>query len=94
MAARWGHRRSTDIDVTLPGDRNLSDLTRDDEHNLARRIGGKAARQDDNEIKVKCADGALHLARFKPHAALVKRPAVVKPYDERRQSTPSRHPDA
>ena len=77
LAARWGHRRSTDIDVTLPGDRNLGDLTRDDEHNLARRIGGKAARQDDDEIKVICADGALHLARLKPHAAGAEAVALV-----------------
>lgn len=77
LAARWGHRRSTDIDVTLPGDRNLSDLTRDDEHNLARRLGGKAAHQDDDEIKVICADGALHLARLKPHAAGAEAVALV-----------------
>jgi len=42
LAARWGHRRSSDIDVTLPGDRSLADLTRNDDDNLARRIGGKA----------------------------------------------------
>lgn len=74
---RPGHRRSTDIDVTLPGNRNMSDLMRDDEHNLARRIGGKAAHQDDDEIKVICAEGALHLARLKPHAAGAEAVALV-----------------
>ena len=77
LAARWGHRRSTDIDVTLPGDKNLSDLTHDDEHNLARRIGGKAARQDESEIKVICSDGALHVARLKPHAAGAEAVAIT-----------------
>ena len=27
LAARWHHRASTDIDITLPGDASLGDLT-------------------------------------------------------------------
>ena len=68
LAARWGHRRSTDIDVTLPGDASLADLTRNDEENLARRVGGTAEVENLDEIKVLCDDGALHLARLRPHA--------------------------
>ena len=77
LAARWGHRRSTDIDVTLPGDASLGDLTRDDEQNLAQRIGGKADPENADEIKVICADGALHLARLKPHAPGAEAVALV-----------------
>ena len=68
LAARWGHRASTDIDVTLPGDPSLGDLTRDDEHNLARRIGGEAEIENIDEIKIRCSDGVLHLARLRPSA--------------------------
>ena len=77
LAARWGHRRSTDIDVTLPGDASLGDLTRNDKHNLAYRIGGKADPENADEIKVICADGALHLARPKPHAPGAEAVALV-----------------
>ena len=68
LAARWGHRASTDIDITLPGDSGLADLTRDDEHNLARRIGGEAKIDNIDEIKIRCTDGMLHLARLRPSA--------------------------
>ena len=65
LAARWGHRTSTDIDITLPGDPGLGNLTRDDEHNLARRIGGTPKIQNLDEIKIQCSDGVLHLARLR-----------------------------
>ena len=68
LAARWGHRSSTDIDITLPGDPSLKDLTRDDEHNLARRLGGEPEIEDVDEIKIRCKDGVLHLARLRPNA--------------------------
>jgi len=82
LAARWGHRRSTDIDVTLPGDPSLGDLARKDEQNLAMRIGGKASREDEDEIKVICPDGALHVARLKPHAPGAESIALVDGQEE------------
>ena len=77
LAARWGHRTSTDIDVTLPGDLSLGDLTRDDEHNLARRIGGEAEIENVDEIKIRCKDGVLHLARLRPSARGAEEQAVA-----------------
>ena len=77
LAARWGHRASTDIDVTLPGDLSLGDLTRDDEHNLARRIGGKAEIENVDEIKIRCGDGVLHLARLRPSARGAEEQAIA-----------------
>ena len=77
LSARWRHRRSTDIDVTLPGDQSLGDLTRNDEANLARRIGGTADPENPDEIKVVCSDGALHVARLRPHAAGAEGVALI-----------------
>ncbi len=77
LAARWGHRASTDIDVTLPGDLSLGDLTRDDEHNLARRISGKAEIENVDEIKIHCGDGVLHLARLRPSARGAEEQAIA-----------------
>ena len=77
LAARWRHRASTDIDITLPGDSSLADLTRDDEHNLARRIGGKPEVENADEIKIKCKDGVLHLARLRPSAPAAEEHAIV-----------------
>ena len=77
MAARWEQRGSTDIDITLPGDVGLADLTRNDENNLARRLGGTAEPENENEIKVHCRAGALHLARLKPHAPGAETVALV-----------------
>ena len=77
LAARWGHRTSTDIDITLPGDPGLGNLTRDDEHNLARRIGGTPKIQNIDEIKIQCSDGVLHLARLRPYAAGAEKHAIA-----------------
>lgn len=65
------------IHITLPGDLSLGHLTRDDEHNLARRIGDEAEIENVDEIKIGCKDGVLHLARLRPSAPGAEEEAVA-----------------
>ena len=61
IAARVKHRESTDIDVVIRNTDRLTMLTLNDEHNLARRLGGIPKRQTESQIKVKLPDGIIDL---------------------------------
>lgn len=84
LAARWGHRRSTDIDITFPGRRSLTDLLQEDGRNLVARLGGEPETVTTREIELRFPSGRLHVALLSPTpnegqaAALVNdREAVV-----------------
>ena len=57
LAARWGHRRSTDIDILLPGRNTLIDLAQDNDDNIARRLGGEPEAVSGGRIKIAFSEG-------------------------------------
>ncbi|MCY4661717.1 MAG: hypothetical protein OXF93_18205 [Acidobacteria bacterium] len=66
LAARWRHRRSTDIDITFPGRRSLTDLLQEDGGNLVARLGGGPERVTTREIELRFPSGRLHIALLSP----------------------------
>ena len=61
LAARWGHRRSTDIDILLPGRNTLLDLAQDNDDNIARRLGGEPEAVSGARIKIAFSEGKIDL---------------------------------
>lgn len=66
LAARIGHRRSTDIDILLPGRDSLIDLAQENDENIIRRLGGKPEAVTDRRIKIGLAHGEIDLAIMRP----------------------------
>lgn len=62
LGARWGHRRSTDIDITFPGRRSLTDLLQEDGRDLVARLGGEPEKVTTREIELRFRRGRLHIA--------------------------------
>lgn len=69
LAARYGHRTSTDIDVTLPDRQNLSHLMYWAEDSLAVRLNGSPSDQSPRRIVVKKELGAIDI-----NTALIRPP--------------------
>lgn len=61
LAARWKHRLSTDIDVVLRKERDLSFLAKPGGDNLADRLGGEIKAAWEHQIKVRCGAGEIDL---------------------------------
>lgn len=53
LAARYGHRTSTDLDVTLPDRQNLSHLMSWSEDSLAARLNGSPADESERRVVVR-----------------------------------------
>lgn len=68
IAARIGHRESTDIDVVLRDTMSLAHLIRDDDINLAARLNGTPIQETTTQIKVEMPNGIvdLNLAPVRP----------------------------
>ena len=62
LAARWGHRLSTDIDVQISGTTDLTEIRKGREGDLARRLGGKWALDKRNQVKVRLEDGVINVS--------------------------------
>ena len=61
LAARVKHRRSVDIDVVVMPRADLSRMTRDNDENLARRLGGRQMTANAGQIKVAGPHGIIDL---------------------------------
>ena len=61
LAARVKHRRSVDIDVVVMPRADLSRMTRDNDENLARRLGGRQMTANAGQIKVEGPHGIIDL---------------------------------
>ncbi|MDE2907381.1 MAG: hypothetical protein OXQ28_15000 [Acidobacteriota bacterium] len=68
IAARIGHRESTDVDVVIRDTTSLAHLIRNDEMNLAARLDGTPIQETTTQIKVKMPNGIidLNLAPVRP----------------------------
>ena len=68
IAARIGHRESTDIDVVIRDTTSLAHLIRDDDMNLAARLEGTPIQETTTQIKVRMPNGIidLNLAPVRP----------------------------
>ncbi len=67
LAARWKHRRSTDIDVFVTGLEDLSPIIDDPENRIWDRIDGKPERVGENrQLTISMKDGRLDIAARKP----------------------------
>ena len=62
LAARWGHRKSEDIDVRAFGREDLADLTRQNEYNLIEALGGIELKVEAQLIACLLGDGKLDLS--------------------------------
>ena len=62
LAARVGHRESTDIDVVVRERYSLGWLTLDNEDNLARTLGGRPLEEHPEQIKVELANGVIDVS--------------------------------
>ena len=62
LGARWNRPASIDIDVLPPGRETLVDLTRDDEANLARRLGGRMAWAGPSHITLAVEEGEIDVS--------------------------------
>ena len=69
LVARTRHRASADIDVVLRNTRSLVALIGDNDHNLARRLGGTPKRETTTQIKVEMAAGVIDLNLAPVHPA-------------------------
>ena len=78
LAARWGHRRSTDIDVLFPGRNTLIDLAQDNDDNIARRLGGEPEAVSGGRIKIAFSEGKIDLSTLRPSPSLGQQEAVVE----------------
>ena len=77
LAARWGHRRSTDIDILLPGRNTLIDLAQDNDDNIARRLGGKPEAVSGGRIKIAFSEGKIDLSTLRPSPSLGQQEAAA-----------------
>ena len=69
LAARWGHRVSTDIDLTVAEASERDVLLANNGrwlHEELRKVGGKPVEVHDRVCKMQFADGRLDLARMDP----------------------------
>ena len=68
IAARIGHRESTDIDIVVRDTTSLAHLIRDDRMNLAARLEGTPIQETTTQIKVEMPNGIidLNLAPVRP----------------------------
>lgn len=77
LAARIGHRLSTDIDILLPGRNSLIDLAQDNNENIIERLGGTAEAVTGGRIKIAVRNGEIDLSILRPtpsegqHEALI-----------------------
>ena len=67
--ARTRHRASADIDVVFRNTRSLVALIGDDDHNLARRLGGEPKRETTSQIKVQMPNGIIDINLTPVHPA-------------------------
>ena len=67
MAARLGHRASTDIDVFFPDLEDLVEGSRGGERDLARATKGERLVDDEKQIKVKVRGGEIDAIALTPH---------------------------
>ena len=68
IAARIGHRESTDIDVVVRDTTSLAHLIRNDDMNLAARLEGTPIQETTTQVKVQMPNGIidLNLAPVRP----------------------------
>ncbi len=78
LAARWEHRRSTDIDILVPGRNSLIDLAQDNDENIARRLGGKPEAVSGGRIKIAFDEGKIDLSTLRPSPSLGQQEATVE----------------
>lgn len=66
LAARWNHRKSTDIDVLLPDRESLNDAGANGPLDLAAATGGTHAGTTREQVRIKLETGKLDVATIKP----------------------------
>ena len=66
LAARWEHRRSTDIDLFLPDRENVNDLRRGGALDLAAATGGVEVFSSDRQVTVQLPEGELDVSASTP----------------------------
>ena len=82
LAARWRHRRSTDIDLLLPGRNTLIDLAQDNDDNIARRLGGEPEAVSGSRIKIAFPEGKIDLSTLRPSPSAGQQEAAVDGHKE------------
>ena len=83
LAARWGHRTSTDIDVQITGTTDLTEIRKGREGDLGRRLGGEWTLDGRNQVKVRLEDGVIDVSTVRTQP---ERGAYDVEIDGRRQT--------
>ena len=82
LAARWGHRLSTDIDVLLPDRTSLHDGAPGAPNDLAKATGGELEGAAWDRIKVQVDSGSLDVSAIRPQLPGLERQEEVEGRDE------------
>ena len=77
LAARWGHRRSTDIDVVFPEVDGLDDWLEGGRLDIAERTGGELVKSEREHLTVKVEHGKLDIACYEPRPPGLERLEVL-----------------
>lgn len=78
LAARWGHRESTDIDIILPDRENVADAGEGGPLDLAAATGGKHQGSTRERVIVKLDNGILDVAAIMPQLPGLENPAEIE----------------